>query len=80
MDKIPLPAQNAVDRVRRFRSAWLVRKPFGMRAIPPSWTLRVDNSMKNNTMKRCRPRRVQTSMVKKSAATICPQCRRNSLQ
>lgn len=37
--------------------------------------------MKNSAMKRCSPRRVHTSTVKKSAATISSQCRlRNSSQ
>src|SRR6516225_3901863 len=63
----------------RFLPTWLIHSLFGFSAIPPISTLRVDNSMKNSTIKRCRPRRVQTSMVKKSAATICSQWRfRNS--
>jgi hypothetical protein len=41
----------------------------------------VDSSMKNSTKKLCQPRRVHTSTVKKSAATISSQCRvRNSFQ
>ena len=39
-----------------------------------SSTLRVDNSMKDNPTNRTRPLRVQTSTVKKSAATISSQC------
>src|SRR5437660_8309159 len=49
--------------------------------MPAISTLRVDNSMKNSTMNRCSPRRVHTSTLKKSAATISSQCRlRNSFQ
>ena len=49
--------------------------------MPAISTLRVDNSMKNRTMNRCNPRRVHTSTVKKSAATISSQCCvRNSFQ
>src|SRR3984893_8520179 len=49
--------------------------------MPAISTLRVDNSMKNSTMNRCSPRRVHTSTVKKSAATISSQCwLRNSFQ
>src|SRR6187200_1559396 len=37
--------------------------------------LRVDRSIKNKTRKRFKPLAVQTSTVKKSAATISSQCR-----
>src|SRR5215831_6578304 len=47
--------------------------------MPAISTFRVDKSMKNTTINRCSPRRVHTSTVKKSAATISSQCRlRNS--
>src|SRR5215469_18039897 len=47
--------------------------------MPAISTFRVDKSMKNRTRNRCKPRRVHTSTVKKSVATIVSQCRlRNS--
>ena len=47
--------------------------------MPPSSTRRVERSMKNRTIKRCRPVQVHTSTVQKSVARICSQCRvRNS--
>src|SRR5690242_7691972 len=41
---------------------------------PPISTFRVDRSMKNKARKRFNPLAVQTSTVKKSAATISSQC------
>jgi hypothetical protein len=43
--------------------------------MPPSSRRRVERSMKNRTIKRCRPEQVHTSTVKKSVARICSQCR-----
>src|SRR5689334_12175450 len=49
--------------------------------MPAISTCRVARSMKNRTKKRFRPLHVQTSTLKKSAATIRPQCcARNSFQ
>ena len=59
----------------RFRAIWLIHRSVGLGAIPAISTLRVDNSMKKSTRNRCSPRRVHTSTVKKSAATISSQCR-----
>src|SRR5579864_9397453 len=58
-----------------FRPIWLIQSPFATVAMPPISTFRVASSMKNSTMNRCSPRRVHTSTVKKSAATISSQCR-----
>src|SRR5215467_3844548 len=58
-----------------FRPIWLIHSPLATAAMPPISTLRVDNSTKNSTMNVCRPFRVHTSTVKKSAATISSQCR-----
>src|ERR1700751_1251388 len=49
--------------------------------MPAISTLRLDKSSKNRTRKRFKPLAVQTSTVKKSAATISSQCcERNSFQ
>src|SRR5215469_12441947 len=54
----------------RFRAIWLIHNPFADCATPAISTFHVDKSRKNSTMNRCKPRRVHTSTVKKSAATI----------
>jgi len=59
----------------RLLPVWLIHNPDAASAIPAISTLRVDSSMKNNTRNRCGPRRVYTSTVKKSAATISSQGR-----
>ena len=59
----------------------VIHRPFAVAAIPAISTRRVARSIKNSTRNRCSPRRVQTSTVKKSAATTNSQCRlRNSFQ
>src|SRR5215472_3742714 len=58
-----------------------IHSPFALLATPPIWIRRVESSMRKRTINRCRPFGLQTSMVKKSDATICSQCRvRNSCQ
>ena len=58
-----------------------MHNPSAWEAMPAISTLRVDNSMKNKIRKRCSPRPVQASTLKKSAATISSQCCvRNSFQ
>ncbi len=53
----------------------------GTRRDPSDLHLASRHSMKNRITNRCRPRRVQASIVKKSAATIRSQCCvRNSFQ
>ena len=51
-----------------FRAIWLIQRPFATLAIPATSTRRVDSSMKNSAMYRCKPREVHTSTVKKSDA------------
>ena len=48
--------------------------------ISPEEKLRVDKSIKNKTRKRLKPLAVQTSTLKKSAATISSQCRVRNFQ
>src|SRR5215469_12765043 len=67
---IRIPSSESV----RFRAIWLIHNPFADGAIPATSTLRVARSMKNRTTNRCKPRRVHTSTVKKSVATIISQC------
>jgi hypothetical protein len=72
-----IPSTASVAR----RPTWLIHKPFAHEAMLVISTPRVAKSMKNKTRQRVSPLCVQTSTVKKSAATIKSQCRlRNSFQ
>src|SRR5215831_13506726 len=50
----------------RFRAICSIQSSFAELATPPISTSRVDRSMKDRTVNRCRPVHVHTSTVKKS--------------
>lgn len=79
VNQVPFASQDSLLGIREIAGDLAhPNKPFAACAMPAISTLRVDKSM-NRTRNRCNPRRVHTSTVKKSAATIWPQCRdRNS--
>ena len=63
------------------RLTWLIQAASGSDVMPAISTRRVDSSMMNSTANRVRPRPVQTSTVKKSAAARTSQwVFRNSVQ
>jgi len=77
--RLPLRIPSTASVARR--PTWLIHRQFAREAMPAISTRRVSKSMKNRTRKRVSPLRVQTSIVKKSAATIRSQWRlRNSFQ
>jgi hypothetical protein len=79
MNQVPFSGQDSLFRIREISGDLPIHNPFATCAMPAISTFRVDNSMKNSTTNRCSPRRVHTSTVKKSVATISSQCRfRNS--
>jgi hypothetical protein len=68
-----LPVRNPSRASVTLRLTWLIQAASGSAVMPAISTRRVDNSMKKSTANRVRPRPVQTSTVKKSAAARTSQ-------
>jgi hypothetical protein len=75
MNQIALAGKDAVLYVGHVPADLGHPEPIATVDTPAISTFRVANSMKNSTINRCSPRRVHTSTVKKSAATISSQWR-----
>ena len=56
------------------RMSWVTQCPSGSAVMPATSTRRVASSIRTSTVNRVRPRGVQTSTVKKSAAASASQC------
>ena len=72
--KYRFPFRNPSTQSVRFRAIWAIQEEFGFTVVPAMCTLRVAISITNSVSCVTRPRIVQTSVVKKSAAAITAAC------